>query len=242
MQRRGEATYTLIWEPTTCAGRICTRAGKFKSTTCPESRHHAYWAAGACGKLPADTDDDRGGHATALVVGGNSGSDCVGWQRLLSGDANFSLANWQAVVRSHTGGRKYPMPVCGPRGLREYPLAAASRPARTVTHTLLTHPLANQCAYSYTEGLAESGLWRACTSSCVRCALFLLCRSCLSPGVRRAVARQLRNARSGRRRQLLASEQLGHGASGCLGLGPCIVVVLGASFSCAPARTQYSRV
>jgi len=112
----------------------CTYLGKFKSTTCPENRHYAHWAAGTCGQQPAstDTDDDQGGHATALVVGGNSGSDCVGFQRLLSGNGNFSLENWRAVVRTHTGGRKYPMPVCGPRGLQEYPLAASPRPTRTV--------------------------------------------------------------------------------------------------------------
>ena len=109
--------------------------GKFKSTSCPENHHYAHWAAGPCGKqlkAVVDTNNDEGGHATALVVGGNSGSDCVGFQRLLSGNGNFSLDNWRAVVRTHTGGRKYPMPVCGPKGLQEYPLAAMARPARTV--------------------------------------------------------------------------------------------------------------
>eukprot|EP00614_Pseudopedinella_elastica_P006481 CAMPEP_0172607724 /NCGR_PEP_ID=MMETSP1068-20121228/27873_1 /TAXON_ID=35684 /ORGANISM="Pseudopedinella elastica, Strain CCMP716" /LENGTH=278 /DNA_ID=CAMNT_0013410801 /DNA_START=333 /DNA_END=1166 /DNA_ORIENTATION=- len=64
---------------------------------------------------------------SALVIGGNTGSDCVGFARFLSGDADVSLHSWVAnVERLHAKkGLKFPEAAClgsGKTNTSEYPL------------------------------------------------------------------------------------------------------------------------
>lgn len=92
------------------------RGGLFASG-CPENYHLAAFTA--CG------DGMRKHSAAVLVIGGNTGSDCIGFARLVSGKHAVSFSRWAEDIELVTG-KAFPRAMCegsgGGHGLREYPI------------------------------------------------------------------------------------------------------------------------
>jgi len=118
--------------------------GGLKASACPNKRHLVAYAMTSCENSNGDRPSEgqtRGSEGanilaslshtrrprSALVIGGNTGSDCVGFARFLSGDADVSLHSWVAnVERLHAKkGLKFPEAAClgsGKTNTSEYPL------------------------------------------------------------------------------------------------------------------------
>jgi FkbM family methyltransferase len=90
--------------------------GGLGASSCPKTYHLNMLAQSMCASA------EKG---NALVIGGNTGSDCVGFARFLSGDPSVSLARWQTDLEKHTK-QRFPRPKCigsgGGQGVEEYPL------------------------------------------------------------------------------------------------------------------------
>mmetsp|Transcript_43834 Transcript_43834/g.99082 ORF Transcript_43834/g.99082 Transcript_43834/m.99082 type:complete len:351 (-) Transcript_43834:199-1251(-) len=101
----------------------------FKGSRCPLRRHLDIYARLACAGSSRRNQ-------TGLVIGGNTGTDCVGFARLLSGDPRKSFETWTRDVTKHTR-RKFPKSICDSTSLREYPLG----PPRDEARVLCVEPL-----------------------------------------------------------------------------------------------------
>jgi FkbM family methyltransferase len=79
--------------------------GGFRPLRCGDgAKFLGYWADSSCAQ-------EQRGPKQALVIGGNTGSDCVGFLRLVSGDSRFSIGAWKEDVElelNHT----FPRSVC----------------------------------------------------------------------------------------------------------------------------------
>jgi FkbM family methyltransferase len=82
--------------------------GGIKATACPAGNHFVEYANSTCAqKQHAST----GAKSAALVIGGNTGSDCVGLLMFLSGLAEVGIGAWIDVVNS-VEPQHYPRPNC----------------------------------------------------------------------------------------------------------------------------------
>jgi len=76
-------------------------SGGLRATSCPPTTHLETYTNTPCSwQLPSDMSNQS---LSALVIGGNSGSDCAGMLSLLSGSVEFSLSSWISAIESATG-------------------------------------------------------------------------------------------------------------------------------------------
>ena len=72
--------------------------GGFTTSRCPNNSPLEAYARSPCALVESARSKSR----TALVIGGNTGSDCIGFARFLSGDRSFGLQTWiESVEKTH---------------------------------------------------------------------------------------------------------------------------------------------
>ena len=124
--------------------------GLFKRLHCGDgAKHMEYWAGAPCAQLEPGDQRPR----SVLVIGGNTGSDCVGFLRLVSGNKSYAFHAWQKDVERELN-EPYPRPACRND---EYPLRKSS--GAGPTKVLCVEPQPNNA--KILAKVAASSYWKA---------------------------------------------------------------------------------
>ena len=76
-------------------------SGGLPATSCPPITHLEIYTNSPCSRqIPSDTSNQS---LSALVIGGNSGSDCAGMLSFLSGSDELSVSSWISAIETVTG-------------------------------------------------------------------------------------------------------------------------------------------
>jgi len=127
------------------------KRGGLSASSCPKTYHLNAFAQSKC----AGTTERGAG----LVIGGNTGSDCVGFARFISGDPSLSLTRWQSELHKLTRHR-FPRPKCpgsgAGLGVDEYPLLSPKGIEKR-TRLICVEPLPQN--FNYLNATSHLGSW-----------------------------------------------------------------------------------